>query len=196
VLGPEFMKTVGPNDLTTLRRTPSLSAEHVVRVGVTGHRTFDDPEGAARRVREGLRRVLAVAGNEGDGGRARIEVISSLAEGADRLVAREALALPGTTLSVVLPFPLDDYARDFETEESKAEYAEFLARAQTVEVMPAMPTREAGYELQGRWVADHSDVLVAVWDGGESRRQGGTAEIVAYAAQQGMLLLWVKVERP
>lgn len=173
-----------------------MTEERVVRVGVTGHRAFDDPEGAARRIREGLRRLLEVTGIEGDGTQARIEVISSLAEGADRLVAREALALPGTTLSVVLPFPVDDYARDFETEESKAEYAEFLARAQTVEVMPASPTREAGYELQGRWVADHSDVLVAVWDGGAPRRQGGTAETVAYAAERGTLLLWVKVERP
>jgi hypothetical protein len=173
-----------------------LTEERVLRVGVTGHRAFDDAQGAAQHLREGLRRLLELAGDGGDGGRARIEVITSLAEGADRLVAREALTLPGTTLSVVLPFPVDDYARDFETEESRAEYAQFLDRAQTVEVMPPTPTREAGYELQGRWVADHSDVLVAVWDGRASRRQGGTAQTVAYAAERGTLLLWVKVERP
>ena len=62
--------------------------------------------------------------------------------------------------------------------------------------MPPTPTREAGYELQGRWVADHSDVLVAVWDGRASRRQGGTAQTVTYAAERGTLLMWVKVERP
>jgi hypothetical protein len=175
---------------------PVPDGVRIVRVGVTGHRTFDDPEGAARRVRKGLQRVLALAGDEGDGAQARLEMISALAEGADRLVAREALALPGTTLSVVLPFPVDDYARDFETQESKREYAEFLAQAQSVEVMPPTPTREAGYEMQGRWIADRCDVLVAVWDGGGSRGQGGTAEIVAYASERGALLLWVKVERP
>jgi hypothetical protein len=172
------------------------AAARVVRVGVTGHRTFDDPAGIEARVRSALERLLRLAGDEGDGARVRIEMISAIAEGADRLVAREALALPGTTLSVVLPFPIDDYARDFETEESQREYAELLARAQTVEVMPATATREAGYELQGRWIADHSDVLVAVWDGGGSRGRGGTAEIVAYAAERGALLLWVKAERP
>ena len=168
----------------------------MIRVGVTGHRAFDDAQGATQRIREGLRRLLEVAGNGGDGTQARIEVITSLAEGADRLVASEALTLPGTTLSVVLPFPIDDYAREFETQESKAEYAQFLDRSQTVEVMPPTPTREAGYELQGRWVADHSDVLVAVWDGRASRRQGGTAQTVTYAAERGTLLMWVKVERP
>lgn len=173
-----------------------MSAERVLRVGVTGHRTFDGPEEAARRVREGLRRVLALMDSEGDGARTRIEMVSSLAEGADRLVAHEVLALPGTTLSAVLPFPVNDYARDFETEGSKAEYAELLARAQTVEIMPATPTREAGYALQGRWVAEHCDILIAVWDGGGPRGRGGTAEIVAYAAERGTLLLWVKVERP
>lgn len=175
---------------------PAPAAPRVIRVGVTGHRAFDDPEGAAGRVREGLRHVLALAGDEGDGARARIEMISALAEGADRLVAHEALALPGTTLSVVLPFPADDYARDFESDESKCEFAGFLERAQTVEVIPPTSTRETGYEMQGRWIADRCDVLVAVWDGGGSRGQGGTAEIVAYASERGALLLWVKVERP
>lgn len=171
-------------------------APRVVRVGVTGHRTFDDPKWAARRVREGLHRLLALAGDEGDGARARIEMISAIAEGADRLVAREALALPGTTLAVALPLPVDDYAQDFATEESQREYREFLDRAEAVEIMPPTPTREAGYELQGRWVADRCDALVAVWDGAPSRGQGGTAEIVAYAADRGVPILWVRVTRP
>lgn len=174
-----------------------MTEERVIRVGVTGHRAFDDPQGASRRIREGLRRLLVIAGNGVDGTQARIELISSLAEGADdRLVGREALSLPGTTLAVVLPFPVEDYARDFETEESKAEHAQFLDRAQTVKVMPPTPTRAAGYELQGCWVVDHSDVLVAVWDGGASGRQGGTAQTATYAAECGTLLLWVRVERP
>ena len=126
----------------------------------------------------------------------RLEVLSALAEGADRLVVREALALPGTTLIAVLPFTADDYGRDFKTEESRSEFAELLARARAVEVMPPTSTRDAGYEAQGRWIADHSDVLLVVWDGGPSRGQGGTAEIVAYAADRGTPILWVRVTRP
>ncbi len=175
---------------------PATDRPRTIRVGVTGHRAFADPEVVARRVRDGLRRVLALAGDGGDGADARIQVISALAEGADRLVAREALDLPGATLSVVLPFLVDDYAQDFQTPASRREFAGLLGKAEGVEVMPPAATREAGYEAQGRRIAEACDVLVALWDGRESRGQGGTAEIVAYAAARGTLLLWVKVDRP
>jgi hypothetical protein len=172
-----------------------MSPERVVRVGVTGHRTIHDPERVARQVRDGLHGIQRLT-DAGDGaGPARLEVVAALAEGADRLVAREALALPGTTLAAVLPFPADDDEGDVETPEARAGLADLLERARTVEVMPATATREAGYALQGRWVVDHSDVLVAVWDGERSRGQGGTAEIVAYAADRGVLLLWVRASR-
>jgi hypothetical protein len=168
----------------------------VVRVGVTGHRVFDGIEAALPRVHEGFRRILALAGNEADGASVRLEVLSALAEGADRLAVREAFALPGTTLIAVLPFSVEDYARDFETEESRREFAELLARARAVEVMSPAPTREAAYTSQGCWIADHCDALVAVWDGMPSRGHGGTAEIVAYAADRATPVLWVRVTRP
>jgi hypothetical protein len=172
-----------------------MSRERLVRVGVTGHRTFRSPERVARHVRDGLQRLLVLMDAGPDAAHARIEVVSSLAEGADRLVAREALALPGTTLSAVLPFPADDDAGDVETPASRAEYADLLGQARSIEVMPATATREAGFALQGRWVVDHSDVLVSVWDGERPRGEGGTAEIVSYAAERGVLLLWVKASR-
>ncbi len=172
------------------------AAERVVRVGVTGHRTFADVDAVAVRVRAVLGRLLRLAGDEGDGARVRLEVISPLAEGADRLVAREALALPGATLVAALPFPQSDYAQDFASEQSQREYSDLLARAQAVEVMPPVATREAGYEQVGRWVVDHSDAVVALWDGELSRDQGGTSGAVAYAAKRGVPLLWVHVSRP
>ncbi|HET8987535.1 MAG TPA: hypothetical protein VFN43_03400 [Humibacillus sp.] len=43
---------------------------------------------------------------------------------------------------------------------------------------------------------DHDDVLVSVWDGERSHGHGGTADIVACAAERGVLLLWVKANRP
>ena len=36
----------------------------------------------------------------------------------------------------------------------------------------------------GRYVVDHCDVLIALWDGMPSSGQGGTAEIVSYAKEQ------------
>jgi hypothetical protein len=170
--------------------------ERVIRVGVTGHRRFDDPAAAVERIRRALRRLLALAGDAASGTGVRLEVLSPVAEGADRLVAQEVLALPGSTLVAALPFAKDDYETDFATGESRAAFEQLLAAARVVEVMPAAASREAGYEQVGRWVVDHSDALVALWDGDPPRGQGGTADIVAYAADRGVPLLWVRVRRP
>ena len=147
-----------------------------LRVGVTGHRRIDDPEGVSAAVREALGRVRErFAGT----GAARLEAVSPLAEGADRLVARAVLAEPGAALTVPLPFPADDYATDFAAPGSNAEFEELLERAARVELMrPSTTTREEGYECAGRWVVEHSDVLLALWDGAPSQGRGGTAEMV------------------
>jgi hypothetical protein len=34
-------------------------------------------------------------------------------------------------------------------------------------------------------------VLIALWDGQPSRGKGGTAEIVAYARQRGIPVVWI-----
>lgn len=160
-----------------------------IRVGVTGHRRIDDPEGVSAAVRDALGRVRErFAGTEAT----RLEAVSPLAEGADRIVARAVLAEAGAALTVPLPFPADDYAADFAAPGSKAEFQELLGRAARVEVMPAATTRDEGYDRAGRWVVEHSDVLLALWDGEASRGHGGTAEIVAYARERGLPVYWVR----
>jgi hypothetical protein len=170
-----------------------------VRVGVTGHRRINDPDGVGAAVREALGRVrerFAGAGDLGAGGaeraEARLEAVSPLAEGADRIVARAVLAQPGAALTVPLPFPAGDYAADFAAPASKAEFEELLARAARVEVLPPAATRDEGYERAGRWVVEHSDVLLALWDGAPSQGGGGTADIVAYARERELPVYWIR----
>ena len=175
-----------------------MSAEdRVLRIGVTGHRAFDDPPAHVEaRVAAGLAGLLRLAEGGESGSRARLEVLSGLAEGADRLVARTALEMPGATLVAVLPCPTDEYERDFGLEVSRREFRGLLARARQVEVMRPGVSREAGYALQGCWIVDRSQVLLAVWDGEPSRGHGGTADTLAYAADRGVPILWVRVRRP
>ena len=85
---------------------------------------------------------------------------------------------PGAALTVPLPFPAADYATDFAAPGSNAEFEELLERAARVELMASTATREEGYECAGRWVVEHSDVLLALWDGAPSQGRGGTAEMV------------------
>lgn len=165
------------------------AGERVVRVGVTGHRNLASEDVIEATVDQVLDRRLV--------GSVRAEVWSSLAEGADRLVARRVLARPESSLVAVLPLPVDDYERDFETTESRAEFHELLGRARRTDVVGADETgsRESAYERAGHAVVDGADVLFALWDGKPSRGQGGTAEVVEYALANDVEVEVVLVDR-
>ena len=173
-----------------------MSASRVIRVGVTGHRSFTDAEAVAELVRAGLDSVRRSGGDEASAVPARLEILSALAEGADRLVAEVALSEPDTTLVAVLPLAREDYLDDFPTMESRREFEDLLAASRAVETMPPAATREAAYERAGRWIVEHCDTLVALWDRDPARGQGGTAEIVTYAVERAVPILWVRTTRP
>ena len=156
-------------------------------IGVTGHRSFDVAD-TSQRVDRLLDRIVAE----------RFPVVvSSLAEGADRLVAERVLARPSAHLAVVLPLETDDYERDFATPASIAEFRSLLARADSVSVVDVPPgaPRETAYERAGHEVVARCDVLIAVWDGSASRGPGGTAEIVEHARRIGRRVELVGVTR-
>lgn len=162
------------------------------RVGVTGHRRFGDLARVEREVDDALDR-LEPNGIEPDG----IEVWSSLAEGADRLVVDRVLARTGGRLVAVLPLDPDDYRRDFESIESNHEFDRLLAAATEIRVTGPddSGTRESAYERAGLDVVEHCDVLFALWDQQPSRGRGGTAEIVAAARAEGRPVEIVAVRR-
>jgi hypothetical protein len=121
-------------------------------------------------------------------------VLSPLAEGADRLVARVAIA-QGARLIVPLPLPRALYEQDFESEASRAEFRALLDAAESVFELPVMSgntlpgitepgeQRNRQYAQVGAFVARHSQVFLALWDGvtlGLDDKHGGTAEIVRF----------------
>jgi hypothetical protein len=164
-----------------------LPDQKPLRLGATGHRVI----GGTRRVRAGIRRALKTIQRAYPG--RPLTVLSALAEGADRLIAEEVLRTPGAHLVAVLPFGQARYARDFGPagSPSRAHFDALLERASEVHVMPPAASRTAGYAHAGRYVVDHSDVLLAVWDGQPKQGQGGTTDTVAYARAQGRPLLIV-----
>jgi hypothetical protein len=193
-----------------LTRATVVEAERPILVGVTGHRVL--PAGDALRGR--VHEVLEEIRQRGNGKRRpSLAAVSSLAEGADRLLAELVLAPPfAGALFVVLPLELSDYRQDFATEESLTEFQTLLSQADEI-IFPLPPpprrvgrntpppvliseTREAGYEWAGQEVVKRCDVLIALWDGQPSRGRGGTAEIIAYARQEGRPLVWVHTTPP
>ncbi len=170
----------------------------MVRVGVTGHRALAAQDALARAVDAVLDDVLAGVGGGEDPDRCpTLEVVSSLAEGADRLVVDRVLVHTGSRLVVVLPLDPDDYETDFADPASVGAFRAMLERAAEVEITGPDPggSRESAYERAGQAVVERCDVLLGLWDGTSSRGRGGTADIIDHARERGRAVVIVPVTR-
>ncbi len=123
-------------------------------------------------------------------------VVSSLAEGSDRIVAEAGLA-GGCKLEVVLPLNRAEYTKDFETAKSREKFDGLLARASKVVDLDGSPTeRPRAYEAAGLFMLDNIDVLITIWDGEVAAGIGGTAQIVERAIADGIMVLWIEPTHP
>ncbi|MDP9177408.1 MAG: hypothetical protein M3O61_06990 [Gemmatimonadota bacterium] len=158
----------------------------MIVLGVTGHRILAEPAKIRAGVRRGLHRISNAFPDHA------LTVLSALAEGADRLIAKEVLASPGALLVVVLPIAQEDYVTDFVSAASRAEFLKLIERAHQVIELPPQPSRNAGYQSAGDYVVSHCDVLMTVWDGRDAQGQGGTGATVALARRKQIPIVWVK----
>jgi hypothetical protein len=159
-------------------------------VGVTGHRDLatDDAPMIVQQVRslfDALDRSYP---------HTPIVLLSSLAEGADRLVARTALD-SGAELFVVLPMQIAAYEQDFASASSLDEFRGLMGRSYGAGVVPVGdehlaqaapapgPARDHRYAAAGAFVVSHSEIVIALWDGDEDEMLGGTSQIVRFALQ-------------
>lgn len=126
-------------------------------------------------------------------------VLSPVADGADQIVARAAVAL-GCRLACVLPFPRHDYLADFPTAAGKAEYNALLSLAECVielDGSTATPEdRDRAYVAVGAYTVEHCDMLLAIWDGRRARGSGGTAQVVDAALGVGRPVVWISSAPP
>jgi hypothetical protein len=162
-------------------------------IGVTGHRDLrnEDIEELKRRVGEvfdDIAKDYLTAHSP-----TPIIVLSSLAEGADQLVASVALER-GAILIAPLPMPLEEYRKDFQfglTPNALSEFNRLLAHAAAAPEMPLLDgvtieavradarRRAMQYREAGLYIVRHCQILLTLWDGDESDvKTGGTAEIV------------------
>ncbi|HLT91409.1 MAG TPA: hypothetical protein VKZ85_10715 [Woeseiaceae bacterium] len=156
-------------------------------IATTGHR--DLVAGEMPRIRERVRDLFAWLAERFP--ERRLQVVSALAEGADRLVAEEALAT-GVELVALLPMPRELYVRDFREDASKAGFDSLVRRASAVYELPLAPgigaddirsserARGLQYAQLGVFLSAHCHILLALWDGKPSDRLGGTGQIVRF----------------
>ena len=150
-------------------------------IGVTGHRNLreqDIPE-LRELVSAELKKLMSWYPD------LEFLMLNSAASGADILCARIALEL-GMKLVCPLPMPAEEYRRDFSKTDS-AEFDALIQKADDVFVTPAAEpvpenaARDFYYRQAGIYVASHSHLLLALWDGRAGEPDGcGTAETVGF----------------
>lgn len=172
------------NDLT------KLGHRELLRIGITGHVNLD-PEEIGTLTRS-IDKILGFLDEQFPAH--YLTVFSPLATGADRLVARELLKLETARLIAVLPFAMqqyletfgssDDYRLDPAGAELRSEFRYWLDnRAIEVIEMPPTPTRRQAYLQAGQFIAEHSNVIIVVWDGNRRKYASVTAQVVARAEE-------------
>ena len=156
-----------------------------IMLGVTGHRNIDmQNEALKNAVRQQCRNLKRKYPSS------PFAILSGLAEGADRLVARIAMEELDAALIVVLPVPRAEFETDFDGDISRAEFSTLIERAFCVKEAPIPQenadwkgpgeARNQQYAKVGAIIVDHCQILLAIWDREKSRGIGGTAEVVEW----------------
>jgi len=153
-------------------------------IGVTGHRNL--VAGEVPALKQKVREFFLQLRN--DFPDLDLQLITPLAEGSDRLVADVAQEL-GVKLIVPLPMPQAQYEQDFLSPEAVEIFRDSLKKARVIylRTLGQVPGRNLDsadrshqYAQMGIFISNHSQVLLALWDGKPSREIGGTASVVHY----------------
>jgi hypothetical protein len=156
-------------------------------ISVTGHRDLvaeEEPE-IRKRVRIFLEDLRDEYPDRG------VSVMSALAEGADQLVAEEAVQL-GIPLIVPLPMAKNLYVKDFDTVNAREKFDFLLSRAAETYELPVVAgntpeliseygdARDQQYAQVGVFLCAHCHILLALWDGKYNDKLGGTGQVVRF----------------
>lgn len=178
-----------------------LQIPYELRIGVTGHRKLKDAAAIAESVQRALDSIAHTLGASQVP--LRWTVVSPLAKGADRIVAREILQSRRGRLEVIAPFGLDEYRKDFTSGADRDEFEELLESADDIvelnkDLAPdaQATTRKYSYLDVGKAVVRSCEILIAIWDGEPAEGIGGTGDIVRHALKQGRKVIWISSKSP
>ena len=159
-------------------------------VGVTGHRDLRSED--VPTLENLVRTIFAEVSQKYP--HTPLLLLSPLAEGADRLVARVAREA-GAGLFVPLPLPRSLYEADFQSGDSRSDFRSLLVSADGTCELPLLSgntvdaisqvgeKRNDQYAQAGAFIARHSQVFLALWNGVRADGEasvGGTAEVVRF----------------
>lgn len=146
--------------------------EGETRIGFTGHQGLDSR--SEDLIELALREKVQAA--------APITGICSLAEGSDQIFAREVLSTHGSLIVIV---PCRGYAQTFVDDRALEEFNTLLSKAQSVIELDFPEPSEQAFWAAGKRVVAEAEQVMAVWDGKPAGGLGGTADVVAFAREEG-----------
>lgn len=163
---------------------------YINKIGVTGHRN-----NICKNIKLLNKTLFNILSNEGI-----THIVSPLAEGADRIVAKYAIENFKAKLIAPIPFKIEEYKKDF-NDKSKKEFDEILGQVKPIELSsfenkdkyePIYDDKRNNlYRKCGEYVVDNCDILIAIWDGQEAKGIGGTAQIVEYAKDKNKKIIHI-----
>ena len=154
-------------------------------LGAVGHRDLRDEdikklESSVAGIFDGLKKKFPTT---------PLVLLSGLAEGADRLIVRIGLD-KGARLIVPMPMEKDKYMEDFKTDKSRQEFNELLKHAENTFPLSltdenhennkkGVPVnRDLQYRALGSYIARNSQIVIALWDGVDTNKMGGTSDVI------------------
>jgi len=143
-----------------------------MNIGITGHRDIIVTKELKQDIEKLFKKLLLL--------KQEVILFSPLADGADRFVADIYLDVFKRKAKLIVPMPFHKkrYLEDFDTKSQK-EFLEYIKIAD--EVFEVENLQGCNYKSVGVYVADKSDILLALWDGTFNGKSGGTGDIVNYA---------------
>jgi len=168
-------------------------------VGITGHRDLleNELDVYKKEIQTYLTKLKKNAAKP-------LLLISPLADGADRLFIKAGKEL-GLDYVALLPLPMDMYKNDFSSD-SLDEFNSLLIGAREYKICNFIEdnnrqnckeygeNRDKQYLKVGQEIAK-CDAMIALWDGTDNGKMGGTADIVKYRKNMKKSYYHIQVKR-
>jgi len=164
--------------------------QQTLTIGVTGHRDIVEN----KQLKQDVIQFFSALATEYS--TRKIKLLSPLADGADRFVADIFLDFQkqhkAWELIVPMPFSQERYMEDFD-EESKRDFLNYIKIAK--DIFEVEDHLNDNYKSLGIYVADNSNILLALWDGTFNHKSGGTGDVVKYAQENNKRVVHFVCER-
>jgi hypothetical protein len=165
------------SEIKSAIRLPSVLA-----IGFTGHRSLPDEARSRESIRGFLREQKAKTP-------AIVYGVSSAAAGSDLLFAESCLELQ-IPLRILLPLTREEFRKDFDPS-TWLQAEAVMSKAISVEVTEDRGNRNEAYYECGVETVQQSQLMIALWDGEQSRGMGGTQEIKEFAEKMDKPVIWI-----